>query len=152
MANAVRDAELRIPGDLMYLRPVRSFVRELAENSGFCHEKVVDIELAVDEIFSNAVEHGSAGSGSRIIVCLLATDEMIEIVVRDTGQGKGSGKKWLDAWTDAVRDRSQPNAERGHGLLLAHNLADEMSMESNSVGGLDIRLVIHKGGQKIVKG
>jgi len=141
------DAELRIPGDLIYLRPVRAFIRELAENTGFSHERASNIELAVDEVFSNAIEHGSAGSGSKIAIHCMSTDDMLRIIVSDTGRGKNSSKRLLDAWSDAVREKSQPGTERGHGLLLVHNLMDEMSMESNSMGGVDVHLVVYKEGQ-----
>jgi len=149
VSDTARDAELRIPGDLIYLRPVRAFVRELAENTGFSHEKVGNIELAVDEVFSNAIEHGSAGSGSRIAIYCSSTDEMMKIIVSDTGRGKHSSQRWLDAWADAVREKAQPGTERGHGLLLVHNLIDEMSMESNSMGGVDVHLVIYREEQGV---
>ena len=146
MSDVVYDAELRIPGDLIYLRPVRSFIRELAENIGFCRERVGNIELAVDEVFSNAIEHGSADSGSWIVIHCLSTDEMMRVIVSDTGRGKSSNKRWIDAWSDAVKEKAHPGTERGHGLLLARNLIDEMSMESNSMGGVDVHLVVYQGG------
>lgn len=146
MRDPAYDAELRIPGNPIYLRPVRSFVRDLAENIGFCHGKVSDIELAVDEIFSNAIEHGSPKYGAWIVLRFLSNNEMMKITISDTGRGEDSSARWLNAWSDAIRDKTHPGTERGHGLLLAHNLTDELSMESNSMGGLDVHLVIYKEG------
>jgi serine/threonine-protein kinase RsbW len=146
VSDIARDAELRIPGDLVYLRPVRAFIRELAESTGFCHERVSNIELAVDEIFSNAIEHGSTGSGSRIVIHCLLTEEMMRVIVSDTGRGKGSSTRWLNAWSDAIRQKTQPGTERGHGLFLVHSLIDEVSIESNSMGGVDVHLVAYKEG------
>ena len=151
MDNIVHSAELKIPSDPIYLRPVRSFVRELAENMGFCHEKVSGIELAVDEVFSNAIEHGSADLGSEIAIRCLSTDEMIKIIVSDTGRGRNSNTKWIDAWTNVVREKAQLTTERGHGLLLAYDLTDEMTVKSNSIGGVDVHLVIHKEEQQVTK-
>lgn len=148
MSDTACDAELRVPSDWTYLRPVRSFIRKLAENTGFPHERISDIELAVDEVFSNAIEHGSAGSGSRIAIRCLSTDEMMRVTISDTGQGRCPNTRWLDAWSDAVGEKTQPGTERGHGLLLVHNLADEMHMESNSTGGVDVYLVVYKEGQR----
>lgn len=102
MCDTARDAELRVPTDLVYLRAVRGFVKE----------------LAVDEVFTNAVEHATAGSGSRIAIHCLSTDEMVRITVSDTGQGRGTNAKWLDAWSDVVKGKIQPWAQRGRGLLL----------------------------------
>ena len=150
MSDIAYDAELRIPSDLIYLRPVRSFMRELAENTGFSHEKVSDIELAVDEIFANAIEHGSAGPGSQIVIHCLSTDEMMKIVVSDAGRGKDSEPAvWLDAWSDVIKEKTQPGTERGHGLFLVYNLADEMGIEPNSMGGVDVHLVIYGEEQRV---
>ena len=145
MSDATCCAELKIPSDLIYLRPVRAFIRELAENLGFCHKKANDIEIAVDEIFSNAIEHGSAGFGSQVAISCFSTEETMEIIVTDSGRGQNSNGEWFSVWSNtAIREQSHPETERGHGLLLAHNLADEMSIERNSVGGVDVHLVIYK--------
>ena len=150
MNDTAYDAELKIPSNLIYLRPVRYFMRELAENTGFSHEKVSNIELAVDEIFTNAIEHGSTGSGSQIVIHCLSTDGMMEIVISDAGRDKDSGSAgWLDAWSDVVKEKTQPGTERGHGLLLAHNLADKMGIEPNSMGGVDVHLLIYREEQRI---
>lgn len=149
MSDVACGAELRVPGDLIYLRPVRSFIRELARNTGFSHERVSDIELAVDEIFSNAIEHGSAGSGSQIVIYCLSNEELLRVTVSDTGRGGSSAIAWLDAWTNVVREKTKPETERGHGLLLARNLTDQMIMESNQMGGVDVHLVVYKERQKL---
>jgi anti-sigma regulatory factor (Ser/Thr protein kinase) len=141
--------EMKIPSDLIYLRPVRAFVRELAENMGFGHEKANDMELAVDEIFANAIEHGSAGTGSTIVMQCLPTDDMIEIIVSDTGCGKDTSVEWVSAWVDAVTDKTKSGTERGHGLLLAHSLTDDMSMKPNLTGGVDVHLVMYKEEQQV---
>ncbi len=152
MSEIPCDAELRIPSDLIYLRPVRAFIRELAENVGFSHEKASDIELVVDEVFANAIEHGSAGSGSRIVIHCLSTEDMIKVVVSDGGRGEGTDTGWISEWSNVVvREETQSGTERGHGLLLVHNLADEMIMESNSMGGIDVHLVMYKEGQQAAK-
>ncbi len=142
MKNISYDAELRIPSDLIYLRSVRAFIRELAESMGFCQERVNNIELATDEIFTNAIQHGSVSPTSKILLHCSLTDEMMRVVISDAGQGKAFDEKWLSAWSNVTRKEAFfGTEERGHGLFLAHSLADEMSMESNSVGGVDVHLV-----------
>lgn len=140
MSGVTYDAELRIPSNLIYLRSVRSFIRELAENLGFCDEKVQNIELATDEIFSNAVEHGSDSLDSEIKIHCSVNDDMMKILISDQGQGKPTNRNWNEAWSDVVNKEVYVGTERGHGLLLARLLTDEMSMESNSIGGLDVHL------------
>jgi len=72
----------------------------------------------------------------------------MKIIISDTGRRGNSSAKWLSAWSNAIGDKTQPGTERGHGLLLAHSLTDEMSMESNPTGGTDVHLVIYKGDNK----
>ena len=144
MENAACRAELTVPGDVIYLRPVRAFARALAENIGFSGQKVNDIELAVDEIFSNAVEHGSGGVFSQVGITFLLNEDSLRIVISDTGQGKNANSGWCEAWAKAIKKNTSPGTERGHGLLLAHGLADEMIMESNPAGGVDVHLIVHR--------
>ncbi len=146
-----REMELRVPSDMIYLRPVRAFVKELAESRGFCPEKANDIGLAVDEILTNAIEHGSDDAGSPIMIQCLSTSKMMKIVISDAGRQEVASAGWPDAWADAIGEKTKSGTERGHGLLLAHNLADEMSMESNPTGGVDVNLVIYKEGQQIAQ-
>jgi len=143
--------ELKITGNMIYLRPMRAFVRELAEELDFCHERVNNIEIAVDEVLTNAIEHGSASIGSPIIIQFLSTDEIMEIVVSDTGGGEDLDANWVSAWTDVVDDETESWTERGHGLLLAYKLADEMSMKSNEIGGIEVHLAMYKKGKQIAQ-
>ncbi|MBD3184689.1 hypothetical protein GF312_20580 [Candidatus Poribacteria bacterium] len=151
MSEFEYSAELKVSGDPRYLRPVRVFIRELAISMGFSDKRVSDIELAVDEVFSNAVEHGSACPSSQIIVNCVFSDDSIKITVSDTGFNSHSNAKLLKAWSHALNKISDPGTERGHGLLLANNLADEMKIESNSMGGVDVHLVIYKEEQHITE-
>lgn len=152
MSDIVYDAELRIPGDLIYLRPVRSFMKELAENMGFSREKTNNLELAVDEVLSNAIEHGSDGSSSQVIIRCVSSNDFIKVTISDAGRRRNTDKRWLNAWSDAVKEKVYPGTERGHGLLLVYNLTEEMILEPNSMGGLDVYLVVYKEGKPAKKG
>ena len=135
------DAELRIPSDLAYLRSVRAFIRELAENLGFDSDKIKDIEVATDEILSNAVEHGSKDVNSEIVIFFVTNEESIEIVVRDYGNGEPLTDKLSRILSIIETSNVENDKERGRGLLLARLLSDDMLVESNSAGGLDVHLV-----------
>ena len=141
MGNFVSDAELRIPSDLIYLRSVRAFIRELAENLGFCSEKINNIEIATDEILSNAFEHGSEGVSSEIVISCITNEESMKIVVRDQGKENPLDNNWPKVWSNVENSDVQIDTERGHGLLLARLLSDNMRMDPNSAGGIDVHLV-----------
>ena len=152
MNNTTCGAELMVLSDLIYLRSVRSFVRRLAESAGFSHEGANRIELAVDEVFSNAVEHGSGNSRSQVAIRCSPTDELIRIIVSDTGSGSDVNAGWPDTWFDIVRKGAQPGAERGHGLFLAYSMTDKMGIESNSIGGVDVHLIVYREESLVAKG
>ena len=71
-------------------------MRKLAESAGFSYERAYRIELAVDEVFSNAVEHGSGNSRSQIAIRCSPTDELIRII--ETGSGSDVNAGWPDTW------------------------------------------------------
>lgn len=138
------NAELRIPSNLIYLRPVRAFMKELAMKMGFSEKRANDIELIVDEVFGNAIEHGSVDCNSQILVRCFSTKEILKILVSDTGPGGGPNTNWIKALSKVIKEKVRPDTERGHGLLLVYSLADEMDIEPNLVGGIDVHLVINK--------
>lgn len=144
MTDTTYNAELSVQSDLIYLRSVRAFVRKLAEGVGFCRERLNDTELAVDEVFSNAVEHGSVSPRSPVMIRCFLTDELVSITVSDTGSRGEGNTGWPDTWSDIVRRGAQPGAERGNGLFLAYSVSDSMSIEPNSMGGVDVHLVVYR--------
>ncbi len=152
MCGVACKMELKVTGNMVYIRPMRFFVRELAEDLGFCHEKINNIKLAVDEVFTNAIEHGSASIDSPVVVQFLSTDEMMEVVVSDTGGGEDVDTSWVSTWPSVADSEFGSWTERGHGLLLAYRLVDEMSVESNKIGGIEIHLTIYKKGKQIAQG
>jgi len=106
--------------------------------------RVEDIELAVDEICNNAIEHGSCGVDSEVILVLTLSDDSLEILVRDRGKDRGADN-WLQSGRlDEVEERMSPEGERGHGIFLAEMLSDRMNMVPNSHGGTDVLTVFLK--------
>jgi anti-sigma regulatory factor (Ser/Thr protein kinase) len=135
---------LEIPSNYIYISPIRAFVKQLAQRLQFSKMRVEDIELAVDEICNNAIEHGSCGINSNILLVLTLDDNYLEILIRDRGKHK-EGTSWLHSGRlKEVEKQMSPQGERGHGIFLAKVLADEMDMEPNAHGGTDVRMVFFK--------
>lgn len=136
--------ELRIPGDLSFSKSLRKFAGELAEYMGFPLERVRNIELATDEIFNNAVEHGSDGLKSEIKVKFQLKKDVMRVVISDPGATGKSINDWINRWYNTIKESTYLETERGHGLFVAYNLSDEMHIELNSHGGANVYLVWHK--------
>ncbi|CAI8022643.1 hypothetical protein GBAR_LOCUS13287 [Geodia barretti] len=69
------------------------FIGQLAQQLGFCRTRIYDIELIIDEVCSNAIEHGSETPDSGIDLTLMFDSNKLEIHVRD--KGKSVRKNWL---------------------------------------------------------
>ena len=135
---------LKIPSDYIYISPIRAFIRHLAQRLEFPQMKVEDIELTVDEICNNAIEHGSRGANSDLLLVLTLDDDCLEILVRDKGKAKGV-ISWLHSGRlEEVEKQMSPKGERGHGIFLAKILSDRMDMKPNAHGGTDVRIVFFK--------
>jgi serine/threonine-protein kinase RsbW len=66
---------------------VRQFVREAAEKCGLEGAAIYASQLAVDEAFSNIIEHAYGGECQEKIECTcLVTDTGLEITLQDCGQ------------------------------------------------------------------
>lgn len=137
--------ELKIPSTVFYIEPVRAFIRNLTQSLGFSRKRVADIQLVLDEICSNAINHGSvnAAVGIKLRICIDA--DALEILVKDTGRGHTRENSWLalDRLSE-IEEKRSPSNESGHGIFIIRSLADAHEMESNEVGGTDVRVIFHR--------
>jgi anti-anti-sigma factor len=88
----------------------------------------LDLEVAFNEAFANAVKHGNKADSSKCVVAeCVANDRMLKICVTDEGEG-------FDTRT-AIAMKSNPFHDGGNGLALISNLMDKVSYNSkgNSV-------------------
>lgn len=131
--------EIQLPSRLWYIEPLLALLKQLAQQLGFCQERIADIQLAIDEICGNAIEHGSEGNDTGIAISIDVNDHQLDILVRDKGmQDRGD---WLTAEKlEEIYERRAPDRERGHGIYMVEQLSDDVKMEPNSFGGTDVRV------------
>lgn len=117
---------LRIPAVVDLLRPLRRRVEHWAQAHGLSADDLADLQLALGEAVSNAMEHAYAGAGT-------GTGTVdVEIEVR----AAGSGREVLARVTDRGRWKqatSRPT-HRGRGLTMIGELSGDMRVTSNSSG------------------
>ncbi len=134
--------KLAVPSCLKYIRPIQVFIGQLAQQLGFCRTRIYDIELIIDEVCSNAIEHGSKTPDSGIDVTLMFDSSKLEIHVRD--KGKSLQENWLATGRlDEVSQKMTPGNERGHGIFLAEKLSDSLEILPNPLGGTDVQVVFY---------
>ncbi len=64
---------LRVSGEIKHVRAVCDFVVDVAEQAGLSDDAVFQCQLAVEEVFTNIVEHGYQYNGA---------DKSIEVICR----------------------------------------------------------------------
>ena len=112
----------RLPAVPASVPQVRHGVRAALEPTGI---EAKNVELAVSEAVSNAVQHGYRDFSGAIDVELLLDDSVVEVVVRDQGVGP----------------LPHPGSEgAGMGLVLMRSLADRFELEGEPGGGTTVRM------------
>ena len=119
---------LTVPGTLDSLGLIREHVRIAAADAGLDRQRAYRLELAVDEVASNIVNHGyfEAGITGNIWMCATITPDALIIEVEDTAAP-------FDLRTlERPEQIDLPLAERpigGLGVFLAMENVDEFGYE-----------------------
>lgn len=128
---------LEIPARPEYLHLVRQVVAAAAQlEPTFPDERIDDLRIAVSEAATNAVEaHVGSSAEERILLRCDLSDEGIQVEVLDRGGGFDVGEH------QPVR-RADQLAERGFGLPLMRELADEADITTRD-DGTAVRLTVY---------
>ena len=135
--------ELKVPSDVYYLESVLAFTRKLCETLRYSKKRTADIQLALDEICSNAVDHGSTGTLSGIQLQIYVDEHALEIVVRDKG-GKTTSDWLTPGRLKEIQEQRSPTSESGHGLYIVQCLTDEHKLQPNNIGGTDVTAIFYR--------
>lgn len=133
--------EFEIPARLEFLAVVRRLVTAAARaRPGWGPERLADLELAVSEACTNAIEAHEAGEVDEPlhVRCTLGHDT-VEVTVFDQAQGFPEEPPSGDAPAGATGARI--DRERGYGIPLMYLLADEADFSSTGSGTV-VRLVL----------
>ncbi len=125
--------------DASSLSALRAAAQACAARAGMPAQRATDIVIALHELAANAVRHG-AGSGR-----LRIWDHIGALYCRvdDDGSAATRSKGHGDAGTDGAGSAGQNLADRwprepGHGLWLARQVADQMTLRSDSRGTIAV--------------
>jgi serine/threonine-protein kinase RsbW len=124
-----RNDSVRLAVDLAHIATVRHAVREFAAGNGLPERPRSDFVLAVNELVTNAVQHGGGRGGVR----LWRTAGALWCEVSDQGPGippNRLDRRWLPPAT----------ASGGRGLWLVGRLCDDVAI-STSDRGTTVRVV-----------
>ncbi len=138
-ANGDRVLELEIPPQRDYLVLARQLVAAANREAGLDPLRLDNLQLAVSEACTNAIEaHESRGVKDPIAIRAAVNDARVEVVISDRGGG------FDPEVTVALPDPEDPRRldfEHGLGLGLMRALSDRLEIHS-SPAGTAVRVVM----------
>jgi serine/threonine-protein kinase RsbW len=136
-AHVINDIEIHIPSDLVFERVVRESAVVVAKHLGFVEERIADLQLAVSEAVTNAIEHGNQCNTSiKVGVKFIISQDKLAVQVTDKGQWEsalGAMDNIPDKWN--LEERLEQDLTRGMGFFLIQNLADNTELRASEEGG-----------------
>jgi serine/threonine-protein kinase RsbW len=125
-SNSVQS--LTVQASTAYLAKVRRFVAERARMFGFDEQQVSDIQLAVDEAFTNIIQHAYKNNAARTVqISLHYTGDTFRVSLTDTGRSFS-----LDEYERPdIKQRIRQKKRGGVGVYLIQKLMDEVTYRRN---------------------
>jgi serine/threonine-protein kinase RsbW len=120
-------SELHIPAQRSELAAARRYAGEVAAAFGLDADSCYEFVYAVNEAVTNAIRHGAADEQGMIHLSVHAEADRLTFTVRDRG-----------TFVMPVPDSTE-TAERGRGLALMADLADEVELHIEP-GSTTVRL------------
>jgi serine/threonine-protein kinase RsbW len=127
----IREYELCVRSELANLAQIAEFVSDRARLMGMGEDQIFEVQMAVDEACTNAMEHAYEGrlDGEVRICCYTEQDRF---VVRVTDYGKPFSPDDVPApRTDAPLEEREIG---GLGLFFMRKLMDRVEIRSNEQG------------------
>ncbi len=120
----------------VYLRIIRENAERLARQMGFGDDESYEFGVAVDEAYTNAIEHGGKSTCQpELEVEFLVYSDRMEVSVKDTGCG-------FDFSHARVPENLQSlDSVRGRGIGLMSMLSDKLEFASSPETGTIVRII-----------
>lgn len=117
------EKQIEIYSDLKNIKTVERNIIYDMYSKGFTEKDGADMKLILDELLTNAIEHGNKYDILKkvIINYRFRKDEEIQVEICDEGEG---------FLIEQIKDPDS-NGERGRGIFIVRKLADELSYVDN---------------------
>ncbi|PKL50978.1 MAG: histidine kinase [Candidatus Riflebacteria bacterium HGW-Riflebacteria-2] len=119
-----------------YLRVIRDNTEVIARKMGFAEDQIFELSMAVDEAYTNAIEHsGRVGSKSELEIEYLIYENRLEVSVKDSGCGFDCERLEIPKTLKSL------HSSRGRGLGLIRILSDGFELKSQPGVGTMIKII-----------
>lgn len=131
----------RFPADLSRLADLRRVLREHLEGAGVDESQVERMVLVVDEVVSNAIEHGSAyrRSADPIRVCVERVEAVLLLKVDDADVPSDLVSSLARVFDDRLESAPSAVVERGRGMFLITMFLEDLEIVSAEGGGMRLQ-------------
>jgi anti-sigma regulatory factor (Ser/Thr protein kinase) len=125
--------DMTIPADPRKIPMVTDGVMQVLQDKQWPEQRIIEVELALQEALANAIRHGCKGQSDRQVQCVINFDDAGEIliVVRDPGAGFDATAVPDPLAGDNVLKPS------GRGIFLINQLMDEVAFKD---GGRELQM------------
>lgn len=124
----MNEVEINIPSDHVFERIVRDSAVVVARYLGFAEERTADLQLAVSEAVTNAIEHGNQGRiDVKVGVHFLIQNDRLAIRVIDQG---GTMPDLSGQTVPDMEEKLEDDSPRGLGIFLIQQLVDDVELRS----------------------
>ncbi|NMB11131.1 MAG: anti-sigma F factor [Firmicutes bacterium] len=124
---------MRFPSRAINIGFARTAIAIFASQLDFTLDELDEIKIAASEAVSNAVIHGYKGREGEITVICRLFDDVLEITIRDEGEGIADVEKALEpAFT------TEPEERMGLGLVFIKEYMDRLVVESTAGKGTSL--------------
>src|SRR5437870_2188968 len=124
----MNEVEINIPSDHVFERIVRDSAVIVARYLGFPEERTADLQLAVSEAVTNAIEHGNRNRPEfKVGVQFVFFGDRLAIRVVDQG---GDMPALAPVARPSLEEKLLQESPRGLGIFLIQQLVDEVELRS----------------------
>ena len=125
----MNEVEINIPSDHVFERIVRDSAAIVARYLGFPDDRTADLQLAVSEAVTNAIEHGNQNHpDQKVGVYFMLLDDRLTVRVIDQG---GAMPGLVPVARPVLDEKLLEENPRGLGIYLIQQLVDGVEMRSN---------------------
>ena len=134
MDRSAGQVELKIPRRAEFVRLARMTACAMAAQLDFTYDVMKDVELAVGEACTNAVEHVKKADCDEILVRFTIDGERLAVDVVDRGQG----------FDPAAAEEEEEERIGGLGLLVIEQVMDEVDIQCDPQTGTCVRMIKYR--------
>lgn len=129
------------PADFKNVAPLRDMVFHTARLQGFDNQKSEHMRSVVDELCTNAIEHGSQ-PGSEVVLEVHSDESTIKITCQDQGLGN---KLKAEEIKKRVSGEVPVESNRGRGIsMIVKGFVNELEIHDRQEGGIQVTVLINK--------